>query len=106
MRVIVKARLLEFADEHPQARGALNAWYAIVRRASWRTFSDVRRTFARTDRVTLDRGNVITIFDVGGNRFRVLTYIKFNTRCIYIKSVLTHAEYDDETWKESLDHAP
>lgn len=106
MRVIVKARLTEFADVHADARRALTIWYSIVRRASWRSFSDVRRTFGSADRVTLDRGNVITIFDVGGNRFRVLTHIKFNTRRVYIKQVLTHAEYDDETWKETLDHAP
>lgn len=104
MRVIVKARLIEFAERHATARGPLNTWYSVVRRANWRNFADVRRTFASADRVRLERGNVITIFDVGGNNYRVLTFVKFNTRCVYIKLVLTHAEYDAEKWKEALDH--
>jgi len=104
MRVIVKARLMEFADVHAAARAPLSTWCSIVRRASWRSFDDVRRTFASADRVALEHGNVITIFNVGGNNYRVLTYVKFNTRCVYIKRVLTHAEYDEETWKETLDH--
>jgi mRNA interferase HigB len=105
VRVIVKARLTEFADAHAAARASLSTWYSIVRRASWRSFNDVRLTFASADRVRLEHGNVITIFNVGGNDYRVLTHIKFNTRCVYVKRVLTHAEYDDETWKETLDHA-
>lgn len=104
MRVIVKARLVEFAEEHASALAPLNAWYSVVRRANWRSFADVRRTFATADRVRLGRGNVITVFNVGGNNYRVLTFVKFNTRCVYIKLVLTHAEYDAERWKETLDH--
>lgn len=102
--MIVKARLMEFADDHAAARAPLENWYAVARRADWRSFKDVRRTFRTADQVTLSRGNVITIFNVGGNNFRLLTHIKFNTRCVYIKLVLTHPEYDQENWKETLDY--
>lgn len=103
VRVIVKARLTTFSDEHATARAALDNWYSVVRKASWRSFVDVRRTFATADRVRLTHGTVLTIFNVGGNNVRVITFIKFNTRCVYIKLVLTHPEYDAATWKETLD---
>lgn len=103
MRVIVKARLMDFAEDRAAARPALNNWYSVVRKANWRRFADVRRTFASADQVRLKRGNVLTIFNVGGNNVRVIAHVKFNTRCIYIKLVLTHAEYDDMRWKEALD---
>ena len=104
MRIVVVGRLREFVRQHADAAGSLASWEAIVKAADWRQFTDVRRTISSADAVTLPKGNVITVFNVGGGSYRLLTHVKFNTRCVYVKALLTHAEYDTDRWKERLDH--
>ncbi len=104
MRVIVVGRLREFARQHADAAGSLASWEAIAKRADWRQFTDVRKTMGSADAVTLSKGNVITVFNIAGGNYRLLTHIKFNTRSVYVKELLTHPQYDTDTWKERLDY--
>lgn len=71
------------------ARPALEAWYKIASRSNFASFDDMRRTFRTADYV-----NPFTIFDVGGNKFRIIAAIHYNRQKIYIRHVFTHAEYD------------
>lgn len=95
MHVITKRRLIEFAAEYPAARDPLLKWYVIVSKTDFATFSVLRSAFSSVDQV-----GKFTVFDIGGNKYRLIAAIHFNRRRIYIRHVLTHAEYDKGKWKE------
>ena len=65
-----------------------------MRRAKWNSFADVRQTFGSADLVG-DK----TVFNVGGNEFRIITFIDFESGRVYVRYVLTHKEYDQGNWK-------
>ena len=95
MHVITRKRLNEFAAEYPETRGALAHWYNIVRRNNFSSFPELRTMFPAVDRV-----GQLTVFNVGGNKVRVIAAIHYNRKRIYIRAVLTHEEYDKGRWKE------
>jgi mRNA interferase HigB len=76
----------------------MNAWYRITKRANWAHFAEVKATFNSAD---VYQDNII-IFDIGGNKFRLVAAIHYNTSKIYIREVLTHGEYEKGKWKKSL----
>jgi mRNA interferase HigB len=94
MHVISRKNLKEAAQLHHDAESALDAWFRIARRAVWKTFSDVRKTFAAADVV-----EKWTVFSIKGNSYRLITEINYRGQRIYLRHVLTHAEYDREKWK-------
>jgi mRNA interferase HigB len=94
MHVISQKRLRIFWQEYGQAEAALRAWYRVVRTARWMRFMDVRATYPHADLV----GKFI-VFNVGGNNYRLVTEINFNTHNVFIRHVLTHDEYDKGKWK-------
>ena len=95
MHVITRRRLLEFARKHPDCAGPLDAWYRTVKRTNFDSFAELRRTFSSADHV-----GKLTVFNIGGNKARLIGAIHYNTHRVYIRHILTHAEYDRETWKE------
>lgn len=92
--MISKARLREFWTKHPQAAGPLQAWFKIARTAQWGHMVDVRRDFPTADAV-----DSATVFNVGGNDFRLVVEIKYAWHKVYVRWVGTHAEYDKGGWK-------
>lgn len=95
MHIITRKRLNEFADKYPETRAALAHWYEIVRRQDFSTFTELRGHFPSADQV-----GKLTVFNIGGNRVRLIAAIHYNRRRLYIRAVLTHAEYDEGKWKE------
>ena len=95
MHVISKKKLREFWEEHPRAKSALEGWHQVAKNAEWETFLDVRQTFNTADQV-----GRFTVFDIGGNKFRLIAVIHFNRQKLYVRHVLTHAEYDEKKWKD------
>ena len=95
MHVITKKRLVEFAARFPVARDPLLKWYRIVSQTDFSSFAAVRSVFRAADRV-----GRLAVFDIGGNKFRIIAAIHYNRHRIYIRHVLTHAEYDKGNWKE------
>lgn len=61
----------------------------------FRSFADIKRLFGSADKV-----GKFTVFDIGGNKYRLVTAIHYNRKKVYIRHVLTHADYDRENWKE------
>ncbi len=94
MHVISRKKLKEAAIRHPAIELALDAWFRIAKRALWQDLTDVRRTFATADAV-----EKWTVFNIKGNKYRLITEINYRFRRVYIRHVLTHAEYDREKWK-------
>ncbi len=89
MRVISNKSLRDFAARHPEADLALQAWRKLIERASPRSFAELKKLSNSIDRV----GNYF-VFDVGGNKYRVIAAIHFDRQMLYVRQVLTHAEYD------------
>lgn len=94
MHVITHARIVAAQDKHPDSAGALDHWYRIVKRAAWRNFAEIKGCFPATDKV----GDKY-VFDIGGNKLRLIAAIHFNTGRLYVRAVLTHREYDKGDWK-------
>ena len=95
MHVITRRRLNEFAARHPEARSALSQWYRLAHKTRFRSFVDLRRTFPSADVV-----GKFTVFDIGGNKVRLIAAIHYNRGKLYIRHVLTHEEYDRGNWKK------
>lgn len=94
MRVISRKALREFADAHKDAEAPLDDWYRIAKRLRWTSLVDVRKTYSHADAV-----GELTIFNIGGNRYRLAIYINYRTGKVCIRHVMTHEEYSREDWK-------
>ena len=99
MRVISKARLKRFWESpgHRDAEGPLRAWYTHVnnRTVSWHSWGDVKAEFGSASLV----GNCV-VFNIGGNKYRLVTRVLYPSQKVFILKVMTHKEYDEDKWKE------
>jgi len=95
MRILALRRLREFWARYPDAEASLRFWYRVVKQARWQRFMDVRARYSSADQV-----GKFTVFNIAGNTYRLITVIHFNTGRVYVRRVLTHAEYDRGTWKD------
>lgn len=102
MTVLQVHRLESFARKHRDAARPLAAWLAVTRAASWRSIVDVRKTYPHADAVKAASGRTLTVFNVGGNKYRLITGVDYPTQVANVWRVLTHPEYDDGSWKGSL----
>lgn len=91
MVIISKSRLARFGWKHPDAAEALNRWYASTKGADWGSFADIKRTFPTADYVGNDR----FVFNIRGNRYRLVVMIFFDIRTVFIRFIGTHAAYDN-----------
>jgi mRNA interferase HigB len=96
VRIISKKAIREFGKRHSDAVASLADWHRIVAAAKWDTTADVKATFRNADFV-----GGKTVFNIAMNRYRLIAFIMFRTRVVYIKAILTHKEYDKETWKNA-----
>jgi mRNA interferase HigB len=94
VHVISRKRLLEATHEHGDLFEPLDVWYRTVKRESWRSIDDVQRGFPSADAV-----GKFTVFNIKGNRYRLIVEINYVADRLYIRHVLTHAEYDKGVWK-------
>lgn len=95
MHIITRKRLLEFSEIHPNAYEPLDRWYRAVKRTDFDSFLDLRKMFPQADRVRR-----LTVFNIGGNKYRLITYIVYEKKRVYIRDILIHKEYDKGKWKE------
>ncbi len=102
MTIVSAGRLAEFARLHPDAETALAGWTQNTRSATWRNLQQVRLTYRSADAVQVDSGRTVTVFNVRGNKYRLLTAITCPAQVVNVLQFLTHAEYDKEKWKKTL----
>jgi mRNA interferase HigB len=89
MKVLGADILANAQKAHAGARGRLSAWKAEVDNACWRSFKDVKERFPATDMVKKR-----LVFDIGGNKYRLITGVDFEAGIVRIRWFGTHAEYD------------
>ena len=95
MHIITRRRLIAFSEKHPNTSTSLDTWYRIVKQNEIPNFSKLREIFPSADKV-----DNLTVFNIGGNKVRLIAAIHYNTQCLFIRYVLTHNEYNKEKWKE------
>lgn len=89
MRLISNKALREFALRHPDAGRPLQAWRKLIEGNAFHGFADLKRVFN-----SVDKAGGYYVFDIAGNRCRLIAAIHFNTQTLYVRAVFTHAEYD------------
>lgn len=94
MHVITRSRLVEFWEKHPDSKTSLLLWYKLTTTATWQNFVELREVFSSADQV-----KNFTVFNIGGNKYRLITFIDYNYQKVFIRHVLTHAEYNKDEWK-------
>lgn len=95
MHVISKKKLKDFWEERADSKSALEAWFKIMQGTRYETWGELRTTFPKADKV----GEKI-VFDIGGNKYRLITVVHFNRGKVFVRDVLTHQEYDRGRWKD------
>jgi mRNA interferase HigB len=96
MHVIAKPALARFWATHPDSKPSLTAWHKIMQNRNFSGFADLRLVFASADHV-----DGMTMFNIAGNKNRLIAAIHYNRRKVYIRHVLTHADYDKGNWKKT-----
>ena len=94
MHVIAKPALIEFWAKYPDAENPLQAWDRTMESEVFTDFNDLKATFASAGYV-----DGLTVFNIGGNKYRLISAIHYNRHKIFIRAVLTHPEYNHGTWK-------
>lgn len=97
MHVITKRRILDFAKKLPDSESALLSWNKTMEKESFSSFQSVKETFG-----TVDHVDGVYVFNIGGNKYRLIAAIHFDTGTVFILFILTHAEYDTNKWKARL----
>lgn len=101
--MISRRKLVDFYEARPERKlhaDAFNNWFRIARKAEWRNFQDAKATFGQTDVATGTTGRTATIFDIGGNKFRIIAHVDYTRQTVKIEAVMDHREYDKGLWKK------
>jgi len=96
VRIVSRKAIREASARHSEWGASLNAWYKITKDADWKNFAEVCNSWKNSDVV----GDFV-VFDVGHNKCRLIATIKYKWRMVYIRCILSHAEYDREDWQKS-----
>ena len=95
MRIIARKPIEAFKLKHPDAESALDSWHKTMSEAEFNTSLEMKAVFQSVDIV--GKGFV---FDISGNKYRLAASVHFNTRRVYIREIMTHAEYSKNTWRQ------
>jgi mRNA interferase HigB len=93
-QIISKRRIREFENRFQRAIEPLRHWVNAVEGSGWRNPSDLKAAFGSADFV-----EDLTVFNIGGNKYRLVAFVHYRRQIVYIKDILTHKEYDKGDWK-------
>ncbi len=89
---LIRTDILEdFASTHNQSRKALNSWLKAVRANAWHSLLDIRKVYSSADGGVKGK---YTVFNIAGNKFRLITMIDYEKQTVVIENIFTHAQYD------------
>lgn len=90
MVVISKTIIVKFGQAYADSAKPLNDWWRITKGRQWQSLKDIKKDFGSVDYVGNDR----YIFNIKGNKYRLVAMIFFDIRTVYIRYIGTHADYD------------
>ena len=94
MHVVSHKAIRVFCQDHHGSHNAMDSWYRVVKRAAWTTFADLKQTFNSADFVA-----PYVVFDIGGNKYRLIAEVNFSRKVLFIRGIMTHKEYEKGAWK-------
>ena len=94
MHIISPKTLRDFWEAYPEAERPLRAWAVRIRHARWKNFAELKRDFPSADLV----GRLV-VFNIGGNKFRLVVRVEYWLQKVFVRHILTHTAYDKEQWK-------
>ena len=95
MHVISSSAIRLAANNYPNSANALAVWLKLCKNNKFKDFTEVKQIFGSVDKV-----GKFYVFNVGGNKLRVITAIHFNRGKVYVRGILNHQQYDQEHWKK------
>ncbi|MGB7847627.1 MAG: type II toxin-antitoxin system HigB family toxin [Candidatus Acidiferrum sp.] len=98
MRVISRKKIREAGRDHPEWVASLSAWFKVTRNADWTCFPDVKQSWNNSDKV-----GTCAVFDISHNKCRLVAWVNYRGRKVFLRHILNHAEYDKEKWKDECD---
>jgi len=103
MRIIAMSGLREFWEAgHADAQGPLRDWHRTASKAVWRSLDDIRRIYPSADGVKVASGRSVVVFNIGGNKYRLIVDVLYSVQVAYVCRVMTHAQYSKDRWKQEL----
>jgi mRNA interferase HigB len=102
MRVVKPKTVREYAEQFPDAHDQLMLWLKVTRAADWNNIVEVRKAYPHADAVKVASGHIVTVFNLRGNRYRLIVAIKYEWSMVYVLRFLTHADYGKNKWKDQL----
>ena len=102
MRLIDIKTFTQFWTKHADSQEALTKWHQIAEKANWRSIREVRNVYPHADAVKVKSGRTVTVFNIMGGNYRLITAIHYNSQIIFLMMVLTHKEYSTDNWKKKL----
>jgi mRNA interferase HigB len=94
MHIISYKKIREFSQIHSQAESPLNHWYRILKNMDFDNFAKIKELFPSADQV-----ENFVVFNIGGNNYRLIAFFRYRLKRLYIRSIMTHSEYDKNKWK-------
>jgi mRNA interferase HigB len=98
VRVLSRSKIRDAVREHPEWEASLSVWYAVARHADWAHFPDVKQSWSNSDKV-----GACVVFDISHSKCRLIAWISYRSKKVFIRHILSHAEYDKEGWKIDCD---
>jgi len=95
MRVVSKRAWRDAVAADPSLDGPISEWYKVAKHATWQSLVDVRRVYPHADFV-----GPYTVFNIKGNSYRLIVKIEYRWQIIFVKRLMTHAEYNRGKWKK------
>jgi mRNA interferase HigB len=95
VHVISYKAIRSFTAERPDSRPSLDNWYRVASSSRWVSFAEIRQTFSSADWVT-----PYVVFNIGGNKYRLIAEVNFRSQTLFIRHILTHAEYSEGKWRQ------
>lgn len=93
MRILSRPIIMGFIQKYPPSASSLNDWYSKTIKAKWQSFNDIKSTFNTVDFIGNDR----YVFDISGNNYRLIAMIHFKTGCVYIRGIMLHKDYTQQS---------
>ena len=95
MHIITRKRIKEFIKKHPDSETSLDNWYRILKKKDYNSLGELKEHFPDADYV-----DGYTVFNISGNKYRLIAAIHFNRKKVFIRDILTHAGYDKNKWRK------
>src|SRR5579862_9093232 len=94
VHVISYEAIREYKVNRPDSASGLDSWYRVACAGKWESFAELKQIFGSADYV-----DPFVVFNIGGNKYRLIARINFRSKTLFIRSILTHEEYDKRQWR-------